>query len=364
MSDMRIMVSSLKEVQTNQFLTLLTTQLVFMLMSRSPNLVDLLIEKTLVISLLTQSNLLTLMVTTMMIMDSLIPPIDSHLVDLPSTMAVLPRQLPSSRSNCLSKDLYSNFVVKVKFMYFQYILVLVSPDLVEMQRSESEQSTMVLVLHSPSSVVQKLLVLFHQQKHHFSTSMELQKRDLERATTMPLVHSLHSLVLQNRQLSTANHKFSSMLTVLLLKSIPKTTLEKVLSSDLSLLQNLLLSTVQHLDSSSSKVEQSRRTPRTMLVLVLCLHSTVLQKQPKFSALLVDSSSSLVLQPMFRSDSINLVLVHSSELLVMPRQSHLITTVILQLLILGQIIMDSLLNLLLTRQSLIMQMNRLVPMQMR
>ena len=364
MSDMRIMVSSLKEVQTNQFLTLLTTQLVFMLMSRSPNLVDLLIEKTLVISLLTQSNLLTLMVTTMMIMDLLIPPIDSHLVDLPSTMAVLPRQLPSSRSNFLWKDLYSNFVVLEKFMYSQYILVLVSQDLVEMQLSESEQSTMVLVLHSPSSVVQKLLVLFHQQKHHFSTSMVLQKRDLERATTMPLVHSLHSLVLRNLQLSAANHKFSSMLTVLLLRSIPKIMLELVLSLDSFLLQKQLSSTVQHQDYSSSKVEQSRRTPRTMLVLVLCLHSTVLQKQQKFSALHLDSSSSLVLQPMFRSDSINLALVHSLDSMVEQSLSHSTIAAMVRLLILGQTIMDSLLILLLTRQLLIMQMSRLALMRMR
>ena len=361
---MRIMVSLLKEVQTNQFLTLLTSQLAHMLMSKSPNLVDLPIEKTLVISLLTQSNLLILMVTTMMIMDLLIPPIDSHLVDLPSTMAVLHLQLPSSRSNCLSKDLYSKFVVLEKFMYSQYILVLVSQDLVEMQLSESEQSTMVLVLHSPSSVVQKLLALFHQQKHHFSTSMVLQERDLERATTMPLVHSLHSLVLQNLELSAANHKFSSMLTVLLLRSIPKTMLELVLSLDSFLLQNPLSSTVQHLDYSSSKVEQSRRTPRIMLVLVLCLHSTVLQKQPKFSALHLDSSSSLVLQPMFMSDSTNLVLVHSLDSMVEQSLSHSTITAIVRLLTLGQITMDSLLNLLLTRQLLIMQMYQLVHMQMR
>ena len=41
-------------------------------------------------------------------------------------------------------------------MYFQYILVVVSPDLVETELSKSEQFTTVLVLHSPSSVVQEV----------------------------------------------------------------------------------------------------------------------------------------------------------------------------------------------------------------
>ena len=297
-------------------------------------------------------------------MDSLIPLIDSHLVDLPSTMAVLPLQLPSSRSNYLFKVLYSRLKVLLMFMYFQYILVVELPDLVEMPKSESEQSTMDLVLHSPSSVVRKLLVLFHQQRHHFSTSMVLQKRDLERATTMALVHSLHLLVLQNLLLSTVQHRVSSSLLVLLQKRIPKIMLERVLSLDLLQRQNLLLSTVQHLDSSNSLVEQSRRTPKIMLVLVLYLDSTVLQKQQKSPAKQTVSSRFLEKQQTYKLYSVIVVLVHSSELLVMPRQSHLIITVIPQLLILGQIIMDSSLNLYLTRQFLIMLMSRLAPMQMR
>ena len=230
--------------------------------------------------------------------------------------------------------------------------------------SRLPQFTTDLVQYSPLLVVQKQLHLFHQQRHHFSTSMVLQERDLERATTMPVVHSLHSLVLQNRQLSAANHKFSSMLTALLLRSIPKTTSEVVLCLHLFLLQNPLLSTVQHLDSSRSMVEQSKRTPRIMLVLVLCLHSTVLQKQPKFSALHLDSSSSVVLQPMFRSDSTSLVLVHSLDSMVEQSLSHSTIAATVRLLTLGQIIMDSLVILLLTRQFLIMRMYQLVHMQMR
>ena len=157
---------------------------------------------------------------------------------------------------------------------------------------------------------------------------------------------------------------SSILKVLLLISTPRTMSVKVLYSDLFLLQNLLLYQTKLLDSSPSVDLLPRRIPRIMLVMVTSLHLLVLQKPKQMYRLQTVCSRLLVQQQTSKLYSHTMVLVLSLELLVPQSLSPLTTIVIPRLLTLGQIIMDSSVNLFLTRQSRIMLMTRLAPMQMR